>query len=139
MKKIVAFVLALLLLIPSAFAEVDLSSYSYEQLLELYRSVQQEIISRPEWKEVTVPKGVYVIGEDIPAGSYTIKSTDPGGYINIFLWGAEQKDYDTAGGLLVNEALYKSSQVLGRINLKNGNVLELSGTVIMTPVQGLGF
>lgn len=139
MKKLFSLILILALLPVIALADTDLSGYSYAELTDLYKQVQRELMSRPEWKEVTVPQGSWRVGEDIPAGSYTISLSKQSGSSSVILWGAEHYDYDTAGGLLVNAILYKDDNVLGKITLKDGNLLEISGTVIFTPVKGLGF
>ena len=139
MKKLAALIISLFLLCSVACAEIDLSEYSYDDLTSLYFQVQRELMSRPEWKSVTVPMGSWVIGVDIPAGAYTLEMEDPDDCINVFLWGAESQDFDTNGGILVNEILDEYNLVFGKIILKEGNVLEINGTVIMTPVKGLGF
>ena len=141
MKKTLVLVIALVILSSACLAVTlpDLSGYSYGELRELLQQTMSEMKSRPEWKSFEVPKGVWVIGEDIPAGSYSIRSVDKEKYINVILWGREQKNYDEAGGLLVNEMLYKDEDYIGKIILNDGNVLELSGTVIFGPVQGFGF
>lgn len=139
MKKLTALVLSLILLTSVSLAEVDLSSYSYDQLLELNRQVQFEIMSRPEWKEVTVPMGNYVIGEDIPAGKYTLTAA-PGQSGNVVVWGKEPYNYVDGGGLIFNEIIgYKEGDVIGRIELNKGNILEIGCSVIFSPYKGLGF
>lgn len=143
MKKLIAVVLMLCLLIPCAVAEApvdvkNLSALSFEELRSLYRQTMREMVTRPEWKEAEVHPGVYVVGEDIPAGSYCI-TADTDEYINIFLWGAELNDYDAGGGLIINESLYGDKNVMGKIILKDGNVLQLTGKVRISPVKGIWF
>ena len=137
MKKICALVLALLL-IQSAALAADLSGMSFDELLALRDQVQRELISRPEWKEVTVPPGEYTIGIDIPAGVYSISYAGkrPG---NFRVWGAAVKDYKANGGLLINTSINKDDPLLARLVLKEGNVLETTTAILMTPYQGLGF
>ncbi len=139
MKKIFAFVLVILMLSPAALADPDLSSYSYDQLTDLYHAVGREIMSRPEWKEILVPSGSYEVGVDIPAGSYTVKAIHPEDYVNVFIWGAEINNYELNGGLLLNEMFSEKKDTIGKIILKEGNILQLYGDVIMSPAQGLGF
>lgn len=77
MKKLLSMVLALILagfLVLTACAEsVDLSALTWEELLELKARITLEQLTRDEWQEVEVPQGVYVVGEDIPAGKWTVK------------------------------------------------------------------
>lgn len=72
MKKICLLVLALVLVGSFAFAEVDLSGMSYDELVALKDQINLAIWSSQEWQEVTVPVGVWKVGEDIPAGHWTI-------------------------------------------------------------------
>lgn len=77
MKKIVSLFLCLMILncalaLPAANAE-SIAEMTFDQLIELRRKINLELFSRPEWQEVTVPQGVYRVGEDIPAGTWTVK------------------------------------------------------------------
>lgn len=139
MKKVITMIITLTMLFSVSFAEVDLKSYSYDELRDLYRQVMREMVTRPEWKDAEVHQGVYVVGEDIPAGSYTITLKNPDAVANIFLWGAGLEDYDTNGGLLVNELLYGNQNVMGKIILKEGNILHLTGDVYIGPFRGIWF
>ena len=112
---------------------------SFEELCSLQQWVADEIVSRPEWKEVKVPKGYWRIGVDIPAGVYCIELQDKSGSCYIGLWGYAQKDYKTNGGLLCNEVIDSDEPCIGRIELPDGALLELSSPVIIKPVEGLGF
>ena len=82
MKRIVAMIAALLFFIAPAFADVDLSSISLEELIELRQQINLELWNRTQIKSVTVPPGVYVIGKDIPAGHWSI-TTEKG---NLYKW-----------------------------------------------------
>ena len=76
MKKLLCIVLALILtgcMVLTACAEsVDLSALTWDELLELKARITMEQLTRDEWQEVEVPQGVYVVGEDIPAGKWTV-------------------------------------------------------------------
>ena len=139
MKKVITMIITLSLLFSVSFAEVDLKSYSFDELRDLYHKVMREMVIRPEWKDAEVHPGVYVVGEDIPAGSYTIALKNPDATANIFLWGAEQNDYETNGGLLVNELLYGDQKVMGKIILKEGNILHITADVYIGPFRGIWF
>ena len=74
MKKLIAIILIIALLLPAAaFSENPFSEYTVEQLYIILAAVREEILQKSQWDEVTVPPGHYVIGEDIPAGHWTIK------------------------------------------------------------------
>lgn len=87
MKKVCLLVLALVLVGCLAFAEVDLSGMSYDELVALKDQINLAIWNSQEWQEVTVPVGVWKVGEDIPAGHWTITVAPDGptnwAYISI--------------------------------------------------------
>ena len=72
MKRILTVILALVLLCPSALADVDLTGMSFDELVALRDRIDLAIFSSAEWQQVEVPAGVWTIGEDIPEGHWTI-------------------------------------------------------------------
>lgn len=76
MKRIVTLLLLLCALSIPALAEVDLSGMTYDELVALKDQINLAMWSSQEWQEVTVPQGVWEIGEDIPEGHWTIKPAD---------------------------------------------------------------
>ncbi len=54
----------------------DLSGMSYDELVALKNRINLAMWLSEEWQEVTVPQGVWVVGEDIPAGHWTVKCAD---------------------------------------------------------------
>jgi len=77
MKRIFSFILVLILVLslaPLAFADVDLSGMSYDELVDLKDQINLAIWNSAEWQEVEVPQGVWEVGADIPAGKWTIKA-----------------------------------------------------------------
>lgn len=82
MKRTLCIVLAFVLVLalaPAAFAEWDLSGLTFDDLVALMDQVQRAIWDSADWQEVTVPQGIYKVGEDIPTGKWTIKAP-AGGY-----------------------------------------------------------
>lgn len=72
-KSISVFIVCLMLLIPAfAFAEVDLSGMSYDDLVSLSKQVGMAIMQSDEFDSVTVPKGIWEVGVDIPEGTWII-------------------------------------------------------------------
>lgn len=125
MKKIISLVLVLLLFPALAMAEINLSSMTNDELIQLKTQILDELLTRSEIKEVNVPAGEYTVGEDIPAGSYTVYA-------------------DSAACMLtVNEyeALHYlgQSEHIGKLVLKDGDTVNLVGSCIFTIYQGLGF
>ena len=86
----------------------------------------------------TVYGGRYTVGEDIPAGSYSISATDRG--TNLTVWGAAYDDYKTNGGLLLNVVMNKDRNPnLGKVILEEGNVIDFSSPLIFEPYKGFSF
>ena len=138
MKRIVSLFLALILVCMAAACaaeSIDLSGLSFDELMSLRQALDAEIMSRPEWKEVAVPAGTWVVGKDIPAGSYCIKSEK--GYVNVTVWRKVKDDYSN-NGLVYNE-LIKPESPLGKIELEDGFILDLGRPVVFTPPMSLGF
>lgn len=53
-----------------------LDNFSWEQLIALKSAINMEQMKREEWQSVSVPHGVYRVGEDIPSGKWTIICTE---------------------------------------------------------------
>jgi len=158
MKKLIISVLILALLLPAA-ALADLpnifSGMSFEDLVKLREQLNLAIWNSQEWQEVTVPVGVWEVGKDIPAGTWTIKSAAKGEYgESMIIYCDKLKD----SGLECdpwNATVYQSKEILGAeneednyppsvdITIADGMYLEiLFGPVIFTPYTGkpdLGF
>lgn len=74
MKKLFVLMLVVVLSFTfTSFAEtIDLSGMSYAELVALKDQINLAIWNSQEWQEVTVPQGVWKVGEDIPAGHWTV-------------------------------------------------------------------
>lgn len=134
MKKLIALLLILALAMPAlALAELpDISGLTKEELLELNHQIQMMLFSEQLVEGVKVPPGKYTVGEDIPEGVYRIEITGGTGFFDLF-----EKD---GGHTLMTGLTGKSYNVteLGKITLKNGNVLALyNSTFIFFPYTGL--
>lgn len=132
MKKFIAVIVALLLTCSFACAEVTgLSDLSFDDLCAYQRAITQEIMTRPEWKETKVPSGSWLVGVDIPAGMYSIKPGDAGGYLRV---------YDKNGNLETSGGIRDENDIIGRIMLKDDYLVEVSnGALYFAPSIGLGF
>ena len=103
MKKLIAIILIVCMTIPFASAEdVDLTGMSYDQLVALKDRINLAIWNSQEWQEVTVPQGVWIVGSDIPAGTWDVKcGTD--GYADVY-YGDELRDDGVS--VKINERFY---------------------------------
>lgn len=90
MKRIAAFVAAILLLFSCAISEstIDIKALTDAELKTLYISVKDELMERKLWESSTLPAGMYQAGKGLPEGTYecTAKS-----YGMIFIY----KDYQS--------------------------------------------
>ena len=79
-----------------------------------------------------VLRGEYVVGQDIPPGSYTLTSDEEA---TIYLYASKDKSYYSDS--------YKCKEpdrLIGRVNLKDGmRILINYGTMTFEPFRGLGF
>ncbi len=154
MKKLLCCVMVCLLMGSVACAEIDLSGMTYEELVALKDQINLAIWNSEEWQEVTVPQGVWKIGEDIPEGHWTITCAGDGRA--TIEYGDELnesgKSLSWFGDIYYSERIYSkesimydenSSKVSIDLEVKEGNYIIIdSGNVIFTPYTGkpsLGF
>lgn len=155
MKKIVAIFLAILIVILSsiAFADTpDISSLSFDELVELVNKAQMLMMKSDKWQEVEVPEGTYLIGRDIPEGHWTI-SVVPKFAQQIFLyWGDKVKEngqgIDFSSSFRTTADIVSENYVFGAEGktlsvsweLKDGQYICIeNGSVIFTPFAGNSF
>lgn len=153
MRRFFSIIVLLSFLVTSAFAEIDLGDFSFDQLATLRDQIMREMMSRDEWQEVTVPAGTYQIGKHIPAGHWMIKPTD-GAYCYITIGGAVEdngKDipYGAPGRYYIalkskTSRLYDAGDpTFVDLDLKDGAYICIEkSSVVFTPYSGqpdLGF
>lgn len=136
-KKLLAVILVLVLMIPVAMAEnIDLSSMSYAELFTLRQQIDDAIKLTPEWEEVTVTDGTWIIGTDIPDGYWTI-SASVGEQISVSY---KKRIYYLSEKKLAFQELESENVSL---QLEKGEVIEIKGIVdtshpsaVFTPYRG---
>lgn len=131
MKKLMIILLTVCLMVSYAAAEeIDLSGMTFDQLVALKNKINLAIWNSHEWQEVTVPQGVWIVGEDIPAGKWTIRCADLGR--NDYLlkctnikWGAE---YDPVTGSIPWSKQYGDKEIYNpnSSDFKAGRVTEIT-------------
>lgn len=73
MKKLIAVILILAMVPVIAIGDLpDISGLSYDELVQLKNQINLAMWNSQEWQEVTVPQGVWTVGEDIPVGHWSI-------------------------------------------------------------------
>lgn len=155
MKKTIALVLVLVSLVSVSFADsaFDLSGLSYDELVSLKNQINLAMWNSKEWQEVTVPQGLWLVGEDIPAGHWTITAS-PSSWVTV-TYGSElddnQKEIEWLCKGYYQELLTGEKHIFANdddlrsidIDAKDGYYIEIKdGTVIFTPYSGkpsLGF
>lgn len=155
MKKTIIFILAVFTLVSVAFAEpaFDLSALSYGELVALKDQINLAMWNSKEWQEVTVPQGLWLVGEDIPVGHWTI-SASPSSWVTV-TYGSElddnQKEIEWLCKGYYQELLTGEKHVFSSdddlrsidIDAKAGYYFEIKdGNVVFTPYSGkpsLGF
>ena len=94
-------------------------------------------------KDVTIPPGMYLVGDDIPAGDYTIFHTgkpaatyeDTNVYIApiITVFKSDQKT-------VVTSFMAKIDEPVGKLTLEEGCYVKIDrSSAVFTPYEGLGF
>lgn len=91
MRKLITLLLIAALLLPAlALADLpDISGLSYDELVQLKDQINLAMWNSEKWQEVTVPAGVWKVGEDIPAGHWAIRIV---GHGITSVWYCEQVD-----------------------------------------------
>ena len=73
MKRIISVLLVLVFLPVLSFADLpDISGLSYDELVALKDQINLAMWNSETWQEVKVPIGVWVVGEDIPLGHWSM-------------------------------------------------------------------
>lgn len=154
MKKLFVFVLLLSIVSTCALAEIDLSGMTYAELVALKDQINLAIWNSQEWQEVEVPQGVWLVGEDIPAGHWSISSVAKYASItigtqldetgkDIAAFASDFYEYEKVTNPTYKYYEKDSDLTSIDFDLKNGTyVLIEKGTVLFTPYSGkpsLGF
>lgn len=138
MRKLFVLLLALLMIGTAVAEGIDLSSMSYEDLLELRQQVDAAIWASDGWQEVQVPAGVYVIGEDIPSGRWTVA---PGGRLSTITLYPTKTDYTEQTYNYISLTMLNEGESY-TLDVQDGQCVEIGGGALtFTPYVGaaLGF
>ena len=123
---VLAFIFCLSIQV-SAEEKVDLSGLSLEELQALQSQVNQALWECDGWQEVEVPVGVYKVGEDIPAGRWTVsRAYDKYTYLRV------GNAYDN--GEVHSYTFTEDLETDSNITVDDGQYIEISHyPVIFTP------
>lgn len=131
MKKLLAVVLMLCLLVPWAAAE-DVKSLNDEELKSLYIAIKEELMERKLWDTSFLPAGVYIGGLNLPVGSYELTLRDSG-IIRAY------RDYETflEGGENYIYYTFHDSDTLFTLTLTEGVCWVIPMDAMARPFTGL--
>ena len=128
-KKLVAIAMVILLFVPvlSAYADpvtIDLGTMSFDELVALKNEINKAILDSGNAKEVTIPPGIYIVGQDIPAGGYSAVA----GNVMFAVVEVTPRGEDFFSAMY---ALTGDDNEIGRLDLKDGDTLEITGTSLV--------
>lgn len=146
MKRFLCFIsilLALVISVPvlvSAETDDPFAEFTTEELVMLKSLIEEALAQRGQGvgeaaeqtmqKDVAVPVGKYTVGEDIPAGTYTIISSDRLAYVTV---------YSASGKRLSSDGI-DDGATIGKLVLENGQLVEVEyAAVVFSAYKGLGF
>ena len=106
---------------------LKIETYAYELL-----AYERKCRRISEENRFEVPPGIYTVGEDFPAGVYTIKNADGSSLFNISVHDVDQRSV-FSDGFYADEGEY-----LGKIELLDGYTVKIDqGAALFAPYNGL--
>ena len=145
MKKLLAIVLIIAMLIPAACAEIDLTGMSFNELRILYEQVQQALIDTKQGGTVKVGSGLFIVGKDIPSGKWSI-TAEEGGHVFLTVYKSFDETRNEGKGIFTYDWIYSPSHrsydegdtTEMTVYLQDGYCVEItSGSVLFTPANSL--
>ena len=138
MKKLVAVVVLIALMISllgvSHAESIDLSAFSDDEIVELMSRIQDELIKRHIPKTANLSKGSYLVGREIPAGTYIytcLREDDRwNGLISVYTDSTKQTE-------VLSASVPKDKTTI--IYLEEGNILYSDENFSLTITGGIVF
>ena len=140
MKKLVSILLLLALILPaaaSAWNELpDISTLSSDDLITLVHQIQVKLFSENLEKGIVIYPGEYIVGEDIPAGSYRIEVILPK---EAYAYGsALVHDPDDMFVSVSGDITGDGYENIGKITMKDGQIFDVEVySIRIYPYTGL--
>jgi ABC-type phosphate/phosphonate transport system substrate-binding protein len=125
MKRLFSLLLVFLICASVPAFAIDMTSLSNDELIQLRSDLADEMLSRGMTASMKIPTGDYIIGEDIPAGSYTV-TTDQ------VLVSITVGDYESMYVLTPDSPI-------GKLSLEDGKKFCITSAVTLTKYTGLSF
>lgn len=97
MKRFFAIILLLCVWLVACSAEestIQVSAMSFTELQEALDTYNLKLWEAGNWSSVVVPTGIYVVGKDIPAGTYEVQTAYSSQKSCVYLWPADDEIYN---------------------------------------------
>ena len=122
---------------------IDLSVYDDNALLDVMMQVQQEVVDRRIEKKAELNAGDYIVGKDLPAGTYIVYMKYDGsmwGDIRVYSDSSkEERLFDESVFSPDNDMASIKGEGTWKISLEEGNILDCSEPVTLTIYAGVSF
>ena len=103
----------------------------YENLRHIRNQLTEEIFFRGDWNQVEIMGGEWTVGVDLPAGFYSVRTKD-GKYASLDVTSTDA--YRSHTYFTIEEG-----GEIGKLELKDGMVLDFSRTLLFGKPKTLGF
>ena len=103
----------------------------YENLQHIRNQLTEEIFFRGDWNQVEIMGGEWTVGVDLPAGFYSVRAKD-GKYASLDVINTDA--YHSHTYFTIEE-----NGEVGKLELKDGMVLQFSRTLLFGKPKTLGF
>lgn len=110
---------------------IQTADIPYLNLLHIRNQLDEEILARGDWTSIEIPAGKWTVGEDIPAGFYSVTVVS-GKYTSFAI--VDTDAYRTHNYYTIDE-----NGVVGKVELKDGMVLEIPRPLLFAAPKTLGF
>ena len=143
MKRFALLILAAVMLCGVAAADNQLftkplKDMTTEELQAAELEINNELLNRYGWIEgLTIEPGIYIAGEDFPAGSYYFEGVEGRYAANIRVYPSKDKTKPLDALQTIN-GIGSNAPKTGRMILEEGNALEIaSGPAVIHVYKGL--
>ena len=128
--RILSLIVAALIIFPSLCIADNYNPYetrSNDDLVSEYLAIQKELLSRNGGFSLDLHTGKYMVGKDIPSGVYRLECKGAFSSSQVRLYSSTTSVSPQESHVMAE--MYNSS-IIGKIELAEGSVLEISGSTI---------
>ena len=140
MKKLGIWIIVMALVLSTCIGyaiDLDLSGYTDEQIIELNSLVNQELVNRKIEKHAKIDPGKYLVGVDIPVGTYIFRSADTSEeriFVQVF-----NNDESMINNNMAAYFRLDAEKTEFRVHLIDGNMLYLDKPIYIYIFTGIVF